>query len=139
MLNAFSLTCCDILNRHAPRRKRYLRVNRNKPFISCKISRGIMTMKKLHDRYLKSKSEENRETNVFHFHEIRKKNTSPLWMKMKLQVTKHSGRLKPFLSNNAFSAQRIFLNPFFPNAPFQSYSFLMFSVGRKRVHWEQMG
>ena len=39
-----------------------------------------------------------------------------------------------------------FVNPFVPNAPFlyplktsENRSFLIFSEGRKRVHWEQMG
>ena len=39
------------------------------------------------------------------------------------------------------------INPFYPNLPFPylpenirtPYSFLMFSVGRERVYWEQMG
>ena len=69
--------CCDLLNRHAPRRKQYLRAN-HKPFINVKISRGIMIRTKLRNCYLKSRSEENRETNMFHFYKIRRKNNSPI-------------------------------------------------------------
>ena len=41
---------------------------------------------------------------------MRWKNISPLWMKMKLEITKHSGRLEPFLSSETISSQRSLLN-----------------------------
>ena len=39
---------------------------------------------------------------------------------------------------NLLSYSVVFINPFAPNAPFLPYSFLMFSGGREKVHWEQM-
>ena len=40
-IDAFSTICCEVLNRHAPHKQRYLRAN-HEPFISAEISETIM-------------------------------------------------------------------------------------------------
>ena len=101
---------CEIINRRAPCRKRCLRTN-HKPFINFEISRAIMTSVRLHDRYLKQTSEENKKNNkCVLLQQNAMKEYFSLWMKMKLEITKHSGRLEPFLSSETISSQRSLLN-----------------------------
>ena len=54
-LGTFSNICTDVLEKHAPRKKRYLRVNR-KPFINPEISKAIMTRTRLRNCVLKKRN-----------------------------------------------------------------------------------
>ena len=49
----------DILNLHAPLKKKYLRANHSK-FISKELSKEIMLRSKLHNKFLKGKTDEAR-------------------------------------------------------------------------------
>ena len=51
-LDAFSEICTDVLDKHGPQRKRYLRLN-HKPFMNNEISKAIMTRTRLRNRFLK--------------------------------------------------------------------------------------
>ena len=59
-LDAFSEICSDVLDKHAPQRKRYLRSN-HKPFMNNEISKAIMTRTRLRNRFLKNRSNRNRD------------------------------------------------------------------------------
>ena len=58
--DALSEICTDVLDKHAPQRKRYLRSN-HKPFMNNDISKAIMTRTRLRNRFLKNRSNRNRE------------------------------------------------------------------------------
>ena len=57
-LDAFSTICREIFDKHAPKKKRYIRSNR-KLFINNEISKAIMTRSRLRNRFLQNRSEEN--------------------------------------------------------------------------------
>ena len=59
-LDAFSEICTDVLDKHGPQRKRYLRLN-HKPFMNNEISKAIMTRTRLRNRFLKNRSNRNRD------------------------------------------------------------------------------
>ena len=59
-LDAFSEICSDVLDKHAPQRKRYLRSN-HKPFMNKEISKAIVTRTRLRNRFLKNRSNRNRD------------------------------------------------------------------------------
>ena len=59
-LDAFSEICTDVLDKHGPQRKRYLRLN-HKPFMNNEISKAIMTRTRLRNRFLKHRSYQNRD------------------------------------------------------------------------------
>ena len=54
-LDAFSETCTDVLDKHAPQRKQYLRSN-HKPFMNNEISKAVMRRTRLQNRLLKNRS-----------------------------------------------------------------------------------
>ena len=58
--DALSEICTDVLDKHAPQRKRYLRSN-HKPFMNNEISKAIMTRTRLRNRFLKNRSYQNRD------------------------------------------------------------------------------
>ena len=58
-IDAFSAICCEVLNKYAPQKQRYLRGN-HKPFINVKISKAIMVRSRMRNRFLKHRSDENR-------------------------------------------------------------------------------
>ena len=51
-LDAFSTICTEIFDKHAPKKKRYIRSN-HKPFINYEISKAIITRSRLRNRFLK--------------------------------------------------------------------------------------
>ena len=59
-LDAFSEICTYVFNKHAPPRKRYLRSN-HISFMNNEISKAIMTRTRLRNRFLKNRSNQNRE------------------------------------------------------------------------------
>ena len=59
-LDAFSTICTEIFDKHAPKKKRYIRYN-HKPFINNEISKAIMTRSRLRNPFLKNRSEENQK------------------------------------------------------------------------------
>ena len=59
-LDAFSEICTYVLDKHAPQRKRYLRSN-HKPFMNNEIFKAIMTRTRLRNRFLKNRSNRNRD------------------------------------------------------------------------------
>ena len=62
-IDAFSGIFCEVLNKHAPQKKRYLRGN-HKPFINAEISKAIMIRSRMRSRFLKHRSDENKH--LFH-------------------------------------------------------------------------
>ena len=58
-INAFSFICCEVLNKHAPQKQRYL-CAKHKPFINAEIAEAIMIWSRMRYRFLKHRSDENR-------------------------------------------------------------------------------
>ena len=59
-LDVFSTISTEIFDKHAPKKKRYIRYN-HKPFISNEISKATMTRSRLRNRFLKNRNEQNRK------------------------------------------------------------------------------
>ena len=59
-LDAFSEICTDVLDKHAPQRKWYLRSN-HKPFMNNEISKTVIARTRLRNRFLKNRSNQNRD------------------------------------------------------------------------------
>ena len=70
--DAFSGICAEIFDKHAPKKKRYIRYN-YKPFIDNEIFKAIMTTNRLRNCILKNRSVKienyfaNKEISAFHF------------------------------------------------------------------------
>ena len=58
-IDAFSSICCEVLNKHAPQKQRYLRAN-HEPFINAEISKAIVIRSRMKNRFLKHRSDEKR-------------------------------------------------------------------------------
>ena len=58
-IGPFSFMCFEVLNKHAPQKKRYLLGN-DKPCINAEISKTIMIRSRMRNRFLKHRSDENR-------------------------------------------------------------------------------
>ena len=114
-IDAFSAICCEVLNKHAPQKQRYLRRN-HKPFINAEISKVKMIRSRMRNRFLKHRSDENRRL----FQKQRNK-CVPLLGKVKkeyfssLSVNKVKDNksfwkiVKPFLSSKTISSEKITL------------------------------
>ena len=59
-LDAFSTICTEMFDKHAPKKKRYIRYN-HKLFINNEISKAIMTKSRLRNRFIQNRSKENRK------------------------------------------------------------------------------
>ena len=57
-IDAFSAICCEVLNKYAPQKQRYLRAN-HKPFINAGNSKAIMIRSRMRICFLKHISDEN--------------------------------------------------------------------------------
>ena len=51
--------CHELLNKHAPRKKKHIRGN-NKPFMTKALSKGIMQRTRLRNKFLKNLTDQNR-------------------------------------------------------------------------------
>ena len=111
-IEAFSAICCEVLNKHAPQKQRYLRCN-HKPFINAEISKEIMIRSRMRNRFLKHRSDENRRL----FQKQRNKCASLLRKVKKeyfssLNISKVEDNksfwkiVKPFLSNKTISSEK---------------------------------
>ena len=58
-LKRFCELSVNVLNKHAPRKKKYARGNQM-PFFTKQLSKEIMTKSRLHNKYLKNRNEDNR-------------------------------------------------------------------------------
>ena len=112
-LDAFSEICSDVLHKHAPQRKRYLRSN-HKPFMNNEIFKAIMTRTRLRNRFLKNRS--NRNRNLFRKQRnlcvslLRKSKKGYFSNLNEKQITDNKlywKTVKPFLSNKVQSSERI--------------------------------
>ena len=112
-LEAFSEICTYVLDKHTPQRKRYLRSN-HKPFMNNEISKAIMTRARLRNRFLKNRS--NRNRNLFRKQRnlcvcLLRKAQKDYFSKLSLKQTADNKRfwktVKPFLSNKVQSSERI--------------------------------
>ena len=112
-LDAFSEICTDVLDKHAPQRKRYLRSN-HKPFMNNQISKAIMTKTRLRNRFLKNRSNGSRDP----FRKRRnlcvgllRKSKKDYFSKLnEKQITDNKlfwKTVKQFLSNKVQSSERI--------------------------------
>ena len=59
-LDAFSTIDIEVFDKHAPKNKRYIKFN-HRHFINNEISKAIMTITRLRNRFLKYRSDENRK------------------------------------------------------------------------------
>ena len=57
--DCFYKVCTEVLNRHAPQKKKYVRGN-NKPFMKKTLSQAIMQRTKLRNKFLKDPTEHNK-------------------------------------------------------------------------------
>ena len=57
--DCFYKVCVEVLNRHAPQKKKYVRGN-NKPFMNKTLSKAIMQRTKLRNKFLKDPTEHNK-------------------------------------------------------------------------------
>ena len=57
--DCFYKVCIEVLNQHAPRKKKYVRGN-NKPFMTKALSKAIMQRAKLRNKFLKDPSAANK-------------------------------------------------------------------------------
>ena len=57
--DCFYKVCIEVLNQHAPRKKKYVRGN-NKPFMNKALSKAIMQREKLRNKFLKDPSAANK-------------------------------------------------------------------------------
>ena len=111
VLDAFPEICTDVLDKHAPRRKRY---SNHKPFMNNEISKSMITRTRLRNRFLKNRSNRNRDL----FRQQRNSCLSLLRKSKKdyfsnlneKQITDNKRfwkTVKPFLSNKVQSSERI--------------------------------
>ena len=114
-INAFSFICCEVLNKHAPQKQRYL-CAKHKPFINAEIAEAIMIRNRMRYRFLKHRSDENRRL----FQKQRNKCVSLLRKAKKecflsLNINKVVDNkcfwkiVKPFLSSKTISSEKITL------------------------------
>ena len=112
-IDAFSEICTDVLGKHVPQRKQYLR-SKHKPFMNNGISKAIMTRTRLRNRFLKNRSNRNRDL----FHKQRnfcvsllRKSKNDYFSKLNdKQITdnkRFQKTVKPFLSNKVQSSETI--------------------------------
>ena len=59
----FLETCVNVLNKHAPRKKKFVRGNHS-PFVNHELSKAIMTQTRLRNKFLKIRSAVNRKAYV---------------------------------------------------------------------------
>ena len=59
----FSSSCNTILNKHVPKKKKYVR-GKQSPFMNKTLSKVIMQRSKLRNLFLKKRTEENRNNHV---------------------------------------------------------------------------
>ena len=57
--DCFYKECAEVLNRHAPQKKKFVRGN-NKPFMNKTLSQAIMQRTKLRNKFLKDPTEHNK-------------------------------------------------------------------------------
>ena len=57
-IDAFSSICCEVSNKHAPQKQRYLGAD-HKHFINAEISKTIMIRSRMRNRFLKHRSDKN--------------------------------------------------------------------------------
>ena len=57
--STFETVCVDVLNRHAPLKKKYIRAN-NSPFMNKTLSKAVMNRSRLRNKFLKNPTAENR-------------------------------------------------------------------------------
>ena len=55
----FESVCIEVLNRHAPLKKKHLRAN-NSPFMNKTLSKAVMTRSRLRNKFLKDPNNVNR-------------------------------------------------------------------------------
>ena len=112
-LEAFSEICTYVLHKHTPGRKWHLRSN-HKPFMNNEIYKAIMTRTRLRNRFLKTRSNRNRD--LFHKKinlcvSLLRKTKKDYFSKLKEKQTADNKRfwktVKPFLSNKVQSSERI--------------------------------
>ena len=112
-LDAFSEIYANVLDKPTQQKKRHLRSN-HKPFINNEISKAIMTKTRLRNRFLKNKSNQNRDLfcnqRNLYLNLLRKyeKNYFPKLNEKQITDNKRfNKRVKPFLLNKVQSSERI--------------------------------
>ena len=112
-INAFSFICCEVLNKHAPQKQRYL-CAKHKPFINAEIAEAIMIRNRKRNRFLKHRSDENRrlfqkQRNmcVSLLRKAKKEYFSPSNTNKVVENKSFWKIVKPFLSNKTISSEKI--------------------------------
>ena len=81
--DCFYKVCTEVLNQHAPRKKKYVRGN-NKRFMNKALSKAIMQRTKLRNKFLKDRQQKinfptaSKEIGVFHYYQKKRKNILPI-------------------------------------------------------------
>ena len=102
-----------MLEKHVPRKKRYLRAN-YKAFLNSEIVKAIMTRVRFRNCFLKNRNDENRqlfgnkEISLYHCCEKQKKDYFTILNEKHITENKCFWKtVKPFLSNKVQSSERI--------------------------------
>ena len=111
--NNFLRICRNTLDRFAPRKKKYIRGN-NAPFMNKTLSKEIMKRSNLRNKYLKSRSEEDRQRFrkqrnlcVSLLRKIKRSYYSNLNKKNLMENRKFWKTVKPMLPNNFVNNEKI--------------------------------
>ena len=111
--DAFSEICTDVLDKHAPQRKWYLRSN-HKLFMNNEISKTIIARTRLRNRFLKNRSNQNRDLfrkqRNLRLRLLRKSKKDYFSYLNEKQITNNKRfweTVKPFLLNKVQSSERI--------------------------------
>ena len=111
----FYKICAEVLNRHAPQKKKYVQGN-NKPFLNKTLSQAIMQRIKLRDKFLKHPTEHNkisytkqRNWCVSLLRKEKKEYFANLNEKEIIDNKKFWQTAKPFLSEKLKSREKIIL------------------------------
>ena len=81
--DCFYKVCTEVLNQHAPHKKKYVRGN-NKRFMNRALSKAIMQRTKLRNKFLKDRQQKinfptaSKEIGVFHYYQKKRKNILPI-------------------------------------------------------------
>ena len=112
--DCFYKVCAEVLNRHAPQKKKYVRGN-NKPFMNKTLSQAIMQRTKLRNKFLKDPTEhkisytKQRNWCVSLLRKEKKEYFANLNEKDIIDNKKFRQTVKPFLSEKLKSREKITL------------------------------
>ena len=114
-ISQFLETCVNVLNKHAPRKKKFLRGNHS-PFMNRELSKAIMTRTRFRNKFLKNRSDANRAIYIKQrnycvslLRKTKREYYSNLNEKDVIDNKKFWKTVKPFLSDKSVKSSKITL------------------------------